>query len=85
MSYTVTWSTDAESELAEAWLDAADRTDFSRAAAELEDELCLTPFRVGAQRASSVNRYASRPPIGIVFDIVEDDKKVIVQACWLGG
>ena len=55
------------------------------ASAELDDGLSDTPFEVGSPRGSSVRRFALLPPLGITFDIVEDDKKVIVQTCWLVG
>jgi len=51
----------------------------------LEQEPADTPFQVGHPHRSGVNRFAIATPLGILFDIVEDDKKVIVQTCWLVG
>lgn len=85
MNYIVIWSRRAENDLADAWLDAADREAVTDASAELDAGLADRPFRVGNPRGSTVRRYAVLPPLGIAFDIVEDDKKVIVQTCWLVG
>ncbi len=85
MNYTVIWSREAESGLAEAWLDAVDRSLVSATSSFLEMSLGQTPFLVGDPLASSVNRFAVHRPIGITYDIIEDDKKVIVQSCWLVG
>ncbi len=85
MKYTVIWSPQAEAGLAEAWLDAVDRSLVCATSSFLEMSLGQTPFLVGDPLASSVNRFAVQPPLGITFDIIEDDKKVIVQSCWLVG
>ena len=85
MSHRVIWSPRAESGLAESWLDAANRGDVSAASASIDRTLAQLPFQLGDPFASSVNRLAIIPPLAIIFDIVEDDKKVIVQACWLVG
>ena len=85
MKYTVIWSPQAESALAEAWLDAANRNAVSAASSTLERAIGKFPLRVGRPLASSVNRIAVISPLEIAFDIIEDDKKVIVQSCWLVG
>jgi len=83
--YSVLWSQKAEDALAESWLDASNRNSISIATAFIETALGQRPFRVGNPLGSSVNRHVVIPPLGIVFDIIEDDKKVIVQSCWLAG
>jgi len=85
MNYTVTWSEFAEPELAIVWMDAPDRTAVTLAAAEADRLLAESPFQVGRPHGSSVCRLARHGPLGIIFDIIEDDKKVIVQTCWLVG
>lgn len=85
MTYRVIWSPRAESELAEAWLDAANRREVSNASATIDRILGQQPFQAGNPFLSSVNRFAVVPPLGIGFDTIEDDKKVIVQTCWLVG
>jgi hypothetical protein len=79
MRYEVIWYHKAEAELAAVWLGAADRNAVSRAAATLDGYLTRAPLELGESRASSVQRVAFEPPIGIEFEIIEDDKRVIVQ------
>lgn len=83
MNYTVIWSLEAEAQLATVWVNAADRNEISVLTDLIDRSLGLNPFRVGRRRASSVNRTAIVSPLAIMFDIIEDDKKVIVQSCWL--
>ena len=85
MNYSITWTSFAESELAIVWLDAPDRNAVTVAAAQVERLLAQTPFLVGRGHGSTVRRLAILGPLGIIFDIVEDDKKVIVQTCWRVG
>jgi hypothetical protein len=57
----------------------------STGAASIDRIIAQQPFLLGEPHASSVQRIAIVPPLAIIFYIVEDDKKVIVQACWLVG
>jgi hypothetical protein len=82
MNYRVIWSPRAEAQLAAVWTAAPNRNDVSVMADLLERSIGSDPFRVGRWRASSVNRVVTASPLGLLFDIVEDDKKVIVQALW---
>ena len=79
MRYRVTWTTKAEAMLADLWLNSSDRNTVTAAVGELDVQLAIRPFDMGESRESTVRRVAWRPPIGIEFQIVEDDKKVIVQ------
>lgn len=83
MNYKVDWSPLAVEELAAMWLAATDKTGVSKASHNLELKLGTAPFLVGVPYGSSVRRLVLDSPIGMGFDIVEDDKKVIVQSCWL--
>ena len=85
MNYTVEWAPFAVDELAAVWLSAADQAGLTRTLHLLEQLLGSTPFSVGQPAGSSVRRLVLVAPVGLGFDIVEDDKKVIVQACWLVG
>ncbi len=85
MNYTVTWSEFAEPELAIVWLDAPDRNAVTAASAQADRLLAESPFLVGQSHGSTVCRLAYFGPLGIIFDIIEDDKKVIVQTCWRVG
>lgn len=79
MKYEVIWYRKAEQELAALWLSADDRNAISRTAAELDRSLARAPLELGESRASSVQRVAFVPPLGIEFEVIEDDNRVIVQ------
>ena len=79
MSYEVIWQQITEQELAAAWLAATDRNAVTHAAASLDGQLAHDPLRLGESRTSSVHRIAYFPPLGVEFEVVEDDKRVIVQ------
>jgi hypothetical protein len=79
VTYRIVWGVSAESMPAEIWLGSGDRTSVTEAAAALEAALPQRPLRIGESRTSSVHRVAYEPPLGIEYEVVEDDKKVIVQ------
>ena len=83
MNYTVIWGPVSESHLATAWLAAPDREAVTVAAHELDLRLADDPLRRGEARESSVHRVTFELPLGIEFEVIEDDKKVIVQGVWL--
>ena len=82
MNYTVTWLAMAEQDLATVWLAEPDRTAVALAAHRFDDRLGDDPLRFGESRRSSVHRVGFDPPLGVEFEVIEDDKKVIVQAVW---
>ena len=79
MSYDVVWGPRAEAMLADIWLAAEDRAAVSSASAWLDAQLARSPLMLGESRESSVRRVAYYRPIGIEFEVVEDDKRVVVQ------
>jgi hypothetical protein len=80
--YEVVWTTDAENDLAAVWLAASDRAAVTAACAVIDDELAFLPLTFGRRRTSSVNRVAVVPPLGVTFEVVEDDKRVFVQTAF---
>jgi len=82
MNYEVVWDANSEDELASAWLAFPDRNAVVRAADWLDRHLAADPLHLGTARSSSINRVAFRTPLGIEFEVVEDDKKVIVRGVW---
>lgn len=78
MNYRVVWLPNAEDELAAVWLAAADQDEVARAAHVVEGELARRPLQTGFPRSSSVHRFAWQLPIGVEFEVVEDDKRVFV-------
>ncbi len=85
MNYEVFWIAEAEEELAASWLAFPDRNAVTRAANELEKQLRVDPLHTGESRQTSVQRIAFEPPLGIEFEVIEDDKKVRVLGVWLTG
>lgn len=83
MNFTVTLTSDAEQDLAAAWLAAPDRAAVTAAAHELEQRLAADPLNAGESRASSVSRMDFVHPLGFTFDVVVDDATVFVTAIWL--
>jgi hypothetical protein len=82
VSYTVTWTPDAEQALAAVWLASTDRNAVTASANRLDQELEFDPYGRGIPRNASVNRTATDLPLGIDYEIIEDDKKVRVLSVW---
>jgi hypothetical protein len=80
MKYEVLWDARAEADLAAVWLSAPDRRAVTDASTWFDDQLARWPLRLGESRGSSVHRLAFYWPLGIEFEVIEDDKQVIVQA-----
>jgi hypothetical protein len=82
VNYTLEWTPLAINQLAAVWLAAADRLAITQAAHRLELALSRHPFAIGIARTSSVNRTATDYPLGIDYEIIEDDKLVRVLRVW---
>ena len=82
MNYTVTWTPAAEQALAAIWLTASDRTAIAESSHRLDQDLANDPFGRGVPRNASVNRTATDFPLGIDYEIIEDDRKVRVLRVW---
>lgn len=81
--YTLDWVAPTDDQLAEAWLAAPDRNAVADAAYRVERELRRRPLRVGESRTSSVNRTVFDHPLGVEYEVIEDDKRVRVLRIWL--
>jgi hypothetical protein len=79
MNYRVEWTSEAENDLAALWNSAVERNAVTAASAWLDDQLAVGPLQFGEPWASSVHRIAVSDPIGIEFEVIEDDKRVIVH------
>ncbi len=79
MSYRLDWAPRAEHQLANLWLIARDRTRLTAAAARLDNELAGSPLRFGDPLDTSVHRVGSFDILGVEFEVIEDDKRVIVH------
>ena len=77
MPYDVRWSDDALERLAELWLDASDPSAVTAANLEIDRRLARDPWSQGESRAGTRRVFVERPLI-IAYEIIEDDKRVIV-------
>ncbi len=85
MNYTVQFDPPAEQDLAGIWTASADKKAVTEAAAWLEVRLTREPLRLGESRSSSVHRVVFRNPLGFEYEVVEDDKLVLVHAVFAIG
>ena len=74
MTYSVHWTQFALKQLAAAWLVTADRNALTAASLRLQQSLAFDPFGQGIARNASTNRTAIDLPLGVDFEIIEDDK-----------
>lgn len=81
MKFTVVWSPDAEGELARIWNQATDRRSIADAANLLDRVLGTDPNNLGESRQSGI-RIAHCLPLGIRFEVLEQDQLVRVLAVW---
>ncbi len=82
MSYAVVWTNDALNQLAAVWMAAADRNAVTAASNRLDRELERDPFGIGFAGNSPANRSTIDLPLGIDYEVIEDDKKVRVLRVW---
>jgi hypothetical protein len=81
MRYTVVWKPAAEAELAELWISAADKHAIAAAANEIDVRLRLAPHSVGESRSGTIRVWFAGP-IGVTYEIVQDDYLVRVLDVW---
>lgn len=80
MNYRVTWQRAAKNDLADIWLNAADQNAVTVASAEIDRLLSDNPLQVGSAMRSSIHRRLGVSPLGVLYEVIEDDKRVVVQA-----
>ncbi len=85
MSYRVEWTAGAESDLAAIWNAAEDQSAITRASEWLDQWLARDPINFGEEWASPTHRIAARDPIGIEYEVIEDDKLVLVHGVFTLG
>jgi hypothetical protein len=82
VKYTVVWAADAEEKLAAIWANASDREAIADAANTLDGQLARDPVALGESRPNE-QRIAHCLPLGIRFQVIEDDRLVRVLTAWL--
>jgi hypothetical protein len=81
MKYTVHWTPSAEQELADIWMNAADRAAVTSASHTIDRLLAWNPDKRGAARFDTV-RTLTVPPLGVDFEVVDQDLIVWVLSAW---
>jgi hypothetical protein len=84
VSYAIHWRKAALDDLAASWLnaDAFQRTAITRAAHSIEQELKARPHQKGESRPDG-ERIIFCAPIGVLFQVEEQDRSVIIEQAWL--
>jgi hypothetical protein len=82
MNYSVHWSEEAESRLANAWLMASDRRKVTEAAGRVDARLQQDAHEVGESREGS-RRIVHERPLGVVFTVDQNSRMVLVLDLWV--
>ena len=82
MNYTVVWVPLAENDLTSTWLAAPDRNAVTAASHRLDQDLATDPYAIGLPQGVPTARTAVDLPLGIEYEVVEDDKTVRVLRVW---
>lgn len=81
MKFTVTWSKDAESELAKLWFAATDRLAIAEASDRIDNVLRWHADTAGEER-SLTRRIFFVPPLAVEYRISMDDRLATVFDIW---
>ena len=75
MTYQVFWVPVAEDQLADIWVNAADRSAVTRAGDRIDRLLGTSPGAVGESRPAG-ERILIEPPLTAYYEVIEDDKRM---------
>jgi hypothetical protein len=81
MTYTVVWINSALDELAELWNTAEDRQDVTNAANRIDASLRSHPYLHSESQEQDL-RIQFVPPLAVLFEVSDADRKVVVRAVW---
>lgn len=85
MKYSVDWEERAVAELTSIWIASENRAAVTVSATNIERMLGLYPLLLGESRASSVQRVTFSGVVGVEYEVIEDDFRVIIQAVFRVG
>jgi len=77
MAYTVTWTSRAQRQLTEIWIDTKNRREVSEAANRIDQLLRETPGTLGESRSGN-QRILFEFPLLVIYDLLEQDLMVRV-------
>jgi hypothetical protein len=81
MKYTVVWQAATEQDLILLWMSAPDQAAVTAACNAIDAALQSDPLGVGESR-SGIKRILIEPPLAVLYDVIEDDGKVVVWQVW---
>jgi hypothetical protein len=81
MHYEIIWIKDAESDLAQIWLNADNRQSILIACQNIDSALEINPLDCGESRAEN-RRIGFTHPLGFEFEVLARERKVYVLAIW---
>jgi plasmid stabilization system protein ParE len=84
VKYSVIWLPDAEAEMAQIWLDAADRAAITAAANAIDATLQGDPLHSGESRYGN-RRVLLVRPLGVGYVVYEEEQTVVVGRVWRFG
>ena len=79
MTYRVEWTAEAENDLAAIWNAASDQSSVTQVSEWLDQRLASDPRNFGEEWTSPTHRIAAHDPIGVEYEVIEDDKLVLVH------
>ena len=77
MNYAVIWTKAAIDQLAQAWIDAKDRTAVQKASNRIDAMLGMQPWAHGESRSGN-DRLLFESPLAVFYRIDDADRKVFV-------
>jgi hypothetical protein len=81
VNFQVVWIPDALQDLAAIWMAASNRNAVTRAAQAIDLALAASPHTIGKLVFDTVYEY-NHPPLGVEFEVIDDDMRVFVLAVW---
>ena len=81
MTFAVSWTDQAEQDLADIWLNASDRPAVVKAGAWLDRQLSRDPLGVGESR-SDAERIVFAPPLAARYAVDPKARTVSVTSVW---
>ncbi len=78
MRYVVVWPERVTEDLMSIWSLAPDPTAVAASTDRIDYHLTFAPLSFGESRESSLRRVAYLAPLRVEYEVVEDDKRVVV-------
>jgi len=79
--YELVWTEDAQQRLAAVWVASDNRNGVTRATDEIDNTLERFPANAGECLFDTV-RELEEPPLSVEFEVMEEEKKVVVMNVW---